>query len=251
MIKIGRVREFEIRTNSHHVNPLERCRSSPSQSIVATMPPDRSAGRNVFFSDLKRPSEQLGGLILNPGSVTHADFYSMMDIVLVISSPFFLQNEDGDTILRDSQPLLPGHYLIVADGTIEVNNEAVYTRAHSITTGSRVQSFTREVRDRDRRCVVSKIENRQAASGRWRGFEAAHIFPLAYEARWTANNYGRWITIDPPQGGGKINSVQNGVLLASHLHHMFDCYDFSINPDVSFSFYYYYKSILIPLSGRS
>ncbi len=71
-----------------------------------------------------------------------------------------------------------------------------------------------------------------ATWGIWGGFEAAHIFPLAYEAQWKLMNYGRWITIDPPQGG-KINSVQNGLILRNDLHFMFNNYYFSINPDVS------------------
>ena len=115
----------------------------------------------------------------------------------------------------------------------KVNDEVVYTRAHSIATGTRVQSFKEQVQARDGRCVISKVENRRAAYDVWLGFEAAHIFPLAYEQQWLENNYGRWITIDPPQWG-KINSVQNGLLLKTNLHILFDHYVFSINPDVRF-----------------
>jgi hypothetical protein len=56
-----------------------------------------------------------------------------------------------------------------------------------------------------------------------RGFEAAHIFPLAYEGH----------RIQPENTrGGTINSVQNGLLLRSDIHQLFDSYDLSINPDV-------------------
>jgi hypothetical protein len=65
----------------------------------------------------------------------------------------------------------------------------------------------------------------------WTGFEAAHIFPLAYEGHWTEHGYDRWITI-PPKKGGTINSVQNGLLLESAIHQLFDSYSLSINPDV-------------------
>lgn len=65
----------------------------------------------------------------------------------------------------------------------------------------------------------------------WHGFEASHIFPIAYEAYWTAHNFSRWITIIPERGGS-INSVQNGLLLRSDIHQLFDSYDFAINPDV-------------------
>ena len=75
----------------------------------------RTLARNVFFYDLRDLSILLGGLVLNPG-VTNANFYSMIDIVLVISSTYFLQNDNSETLQRDSQPLLPGNYFIVADG---------------------------------------------------------------------------------------------------------------------------------------
>ena len=105
----------------------------------------------------------------------------------------------------------------------------VYTRASSITSGARAETFQQEVRARDRRCVVSKVENYPGAM-EWHGFQAAHIFPIAYESQWVANDYGRWITL-PPLSGGNINSVQNGILLRSHLHTMWENYVFSINPD--------------------
>ena len=63
------------------------------------------------------------------------------------------------------------------------------------------------------------------------GFEAAHIFPLAYEGHWQDHKYGRWIT-QVPEVGGKINSVQNGLLLSNEVHQLFDTYCLSINPDV-------------------
>lgn len=39
-----------------------------------------------------------------------------------------------------------------------------------------------------------------------------------------------------PDTGGTINSVQNGLLLRSDIHQLFDFYDFSINPDVCVSY---------------
>src|SRR4051794_6429164 len=101
----------------------------------------------------------------------------------------------------------------------------------SVQTGTRVQSFRDAVRSRDRRCVVSKTKALGAEYNNWFGFEAAHIFPLAYEGHWDTYNYSRWIS-SPPATGGTINSVQNGLLLRSDIHQLFDNYSFSINPDV-------------------
>ncbi len=100
-------------------------------------------------------------------------------------------------------------------------------------TGPRVQAFRDAVRLRDRRCVVTGEQ--YLGDDDWLGFEAAHIFPLAFEGLWNDHNYGRWIK-SPSNGeeikGGKINSVQNGLLLDGTIHTLFDFYAFSINPDV-------------------
>jgi hypothetical protein len=95
---------------------------------------------------------------------------------------------------------------------------------------------------RDRRCVISGTEAVGADVGFWTGFGAAHVFPLAYEGHWIAHNYSRWITI-PPEKGESIHSVQNGMLLRSDVHQLFDSYALSINPDVCIP-YIFFKGIL-------
>ena len=63
----------------------------------------------MSFYDLRDPYVLLGGLVLTVG-VTNANFYSMIDIILVISSTYFLQTDNGETVPKDTQPLLPGVY---------------------------------------------------------------------------------------------------------------------------------------------
>lgn len=41
-------------------------------------------------------------------------------------------------------------------------------------------------------------------------------------------NFGRWITDEPDDGS--MNSIQNGILLQSTCHQLFDLFRFSINP---------------------
>ncbi|KAG0127161.1 hypothetical protein HOY82DRAFT_625729 [Tuber indicum] len=66
----------------------------------------------------------------------------------------------------------------------------------------------------------------------WTGFEAAHIFLLEDESHWIECGYGRWITdMDDAAGSSKINSSQNGILLQSTVHDMFNSFLISINPD--------------------
>jgi hypothetical protein len=191
----------------------------------------RALERDVFFYDRREPSAVLGGLVLNPG-MTNANVYSMIGIILVIPDAFSIQDERGEKLPQNSEPLLPGNYYVVSAGTIRISDEAVMTRAESLSTGIRVQDFRDLVRRRDGRCVITKQVNRRAIAGNWLGFHAAHIFPLAYERFWNDNNFSRWISLEPSQGG-RINSVQNGLLLRKDVHAWFDAFDISINPDVS------------------
>ena len=123
---------------------------------------------------------------------------------------------------------------------IQINNETPLLRTISLQSGTRVQAFRDAVRSRDRRCVITREVAISADRGRWDGFEAAHIFPLAFEGLWNDYNYSCWIT-NPLNGeeinGGKINSVQNGLLLRSDIHQLFDMYTLSINPDVCIYIY--------------
>ena len=88
-----------------------------------------------------------------------------------------------------------------------------------------------KIRRRDGRCVITGKIALGAYRNHWKGFEAAHIFPLAYEGHWVQHNFARWITI-PAANGETINSKQNGLLLRADIHGLFDNYDISINPDV-------------------
>jgi hypothetical protein len=97
--------------------------------------------------------------------------------------------------------------------------------------GPRVSAFRDAVRARDGRCIVTGVVALGAQYDNWRSFEAAHIFPLAYEEHWKNSDFTRWISI-LPIAGASINSVQNGILLRSNIHVLFDSYEISINPDV-------------------
>ncbi|KAL0639311.1 hypothetical protein Q9L58_001537 [Maublancomyces gigas] len=162
---------------------------------------NRSLGRNVHIYNASDPTE-LGGLVLTNG-VTNANFHSMVEIIC----------------------------------SITINNEPWLLRTTSVASGARAAPFRDAVRERDGRCVITG-EVAANARGVWTGFEAAQIFPLAYEGHWIANDYGNWITIPlasrgsiPLASGGSINSVQNGMLLRADIHAHFDNYDVSINLD--------------------
>ena len=210
---------------------------------------NRSKGRDVHIYNANDPSTELGGLILTNG-VTNANFYLMVEILFIFESTYFLRDEGGVRVQRDGHQFQPGNYYIVATsrfciilpfhsqlaaklyaGTFLVNNEPWLLRTISLSNGTRLDSFRNAVRERDGRCIISGEVVVRARLDNWSGFEASHIFPLAYEGYWIDHNYSRWITI-PPATGSSINSVQNGLLLRGDIHSDFDNYFVSINPDV-------------------
>lgn len=190
-------------------------------------PRNRSRGRNVHIFDASDRENSIGGLILTAG-VTNANLYTMIEIFIIFNSEYILRNESDTTIERDNSPLLPGSYYIDSPHPIYINDEAPLLRTISLQSGTRSLAFTDAVRSRDRRCVITGEE--YVDNDDWIGFEAAHIFPLAYQQQWNDYYYGSWIS-SIPVGGDTINSVQNGLLLRSDIHQRFDMYMFSINPD--------------------
>ena len=76
------------------------------------MAADRSIGRNVHLYDAKDRVTLLGGLILTNG-VTKANFYSMVEIVLLFQSSFFIEHETSATLERNQESLPRGNYYVV------------------------------------------------------------------------------------------------------------------------------------------
>ncbi|PYH94546.1 hypothetical protein BO71DRAFT_475811 [Aspergillus ellipticus CBS 707.79] len=69
---------------------------------------------------------------------------------------------------------------------------------------------------------------------RWLALNAVHIYPVARLNDWNQLGYSRWITgttapaLIAPNG---IFLPQNGLLLDSTTHAMFDAYDIAVSPD--------------------
>lgn len=78
-------------------------------------PRDRLGGRNVHIYDTKDSAIAIGGLTLT-NDVTKANFYSMMEILVLFTSTFELRDEDDSKIQRNDDPLQPGKYYIEATG---------------------------------------------------------------------------------------------------------------------------------------
>ncbi|KAG0132646.1 hypothetical protein HOY82DRAFT_643445 [Tuber indicum] len=193
---------------------------------------NRSLLRNVYFHDATNPDVTLGGFFQN-GSITEADFLDILGILLVLEgSPLRVQERVSDHIVsRTDIPLKKGVYDIYCDASIRVSNEPWMPRLISHNASGRDDRFCHEVRNRDRRCVISGLINPEGhiQANVWGDFQAAHIFPPEHESLWTERDYGREITdIDDTLG---IDSCQNGFLLDTALHTKFDQYLISVNPD--------------------
>jgi len=125
-----------------------------------------------------------------------------------------------------------GHFSLKI-GSISVTDEVPLIVTTSLPSGAGVASFSEAVRERDQPCIITGRPAVFARFGCWIGFEAAHIFPLAYGKYWNDCNHSRFITIPPShESHGSINSLQNGTLLASRILESFPTSDVTINPDV-------------------
>lgn len=83
--------------------------------------------------------------------------------------------------------------------------------------------------------MISGIANPLADIGNYVPFQAAHIFPQAREPEWRQRDFDNLVTDTASEqyiGSTKIHSAQNGLLLRSDIHALFDDYAVAVNPDV-------------------
>ncbi|PLN74548.1 hypothetical protein BDW42DRAFT_182003 [Aspergillus taichungensis] len=194
----------------------------------------RSLWRNILFYDASN-DEQLGGLY-QAGSLTEENLHWMLgSVLLIVDQPWTLRHKaSGRTVLPSNNKAALGEYEIRSNGTIRVTNEQWAPRLISYSNSGQETAFTRDIRARDGRCVISGVVNNTASYKDWTGYQAAHVFPLQYETMWARNGYGCWIREVPDDNTrASLNSVQNGLLMLSHIHKRFDQYTISINPDAS------------------
>ena len=116
-----------------------------------------------------------------------------------------------------------------------MSDEAWLARCTSHSLSRREDPFRKGVRARDKKCVITGVDNYEYLLDDWTGVHATHVFPLGHESLWTQRDYGRWITNMDGAESSRIDSVQNGLLMNESFHTRLDQYQFSINPDVSIS----------------
>ncbi|PGH16397.1 hypothetical protein AJ79_01728 [Helicocarpus griseus UAMH5409] len=112
---------------------------------------------------------------------------------------------------------------------VNLTDEKALVRAVSkLPSATAHVAFENSVRQRDQGCVVVKEEQGDSLvkAGIWTGFDAAHVFPVAYSALWPTLGFNS-IGISG-SNEDNVNSVQNGILLRADIHQLFDTYFFSI-----------------------
>ncbi|KAG0639916.1 hypothetical protein HOY80DRAFT_1015685 [Tuber brumale] len=186
------------------------------------MPLNRAVPRNVSFYDATHTNVALGGFLQN-GSITEANFLDILGIILVVDGyPLRVQGRiSGHTVCRTDVSLQPGVYDIYCDASIKVNDEPWIQRLVSHKISTQPESFHHEIRNRDRKCVISGISVPEIhiQAQNWIPFVATHIFPSEHES------------IDDASRSSGVNSPQNGFLLETTIEQLFNQYLITINPD--------------------
>ena len=218
---------------------------------AAEMTSHRSAGRNILIEFSSAPGEIQGGLCA-PDNLEKAQFLDMLNVVFSAPGGFDARLHGSSVALTPTNEYLEhGHYTLtpcLPGEMMRSSSERFFPRTRSASSTMRTTAFRDRIRSRDCRCVVTSQPCLGAKNGRWSGFETAHIFPLALENIFISQGYPQLIT-----GHDGINSPQNGLLLRSDLHNLWDDYSISVNPHDGYKVYafledgwFYHGNILHP-----
>jgi len=164
----------------------------------------RIYSRNIHIYSAQDTETPFGGLVLTNG-MTNTNLYSMAEIVFIFDKDYTLYDENENTLTGNDIPLTARKYFILTEGSITVNNEPWLARSIAISIRANTMAFRDSVRERDFGCVITGTPALSGSYRFWQGFDATHMFSVAYQEHWTNHNHDRWITIPGP--GGSINSV--------------------------------------------
>ncbi|KAF8419738.1 hypothetical protein EV426DRAFT_576832 [Tirmania nivea] len=203
----------------------------------------RSKGRNVhiYLEDEPIP---IGGLRLDVDAlhITHANFYHFAEILVVPVQPlqtvnrllYVVSRDTSVPILCDGALLQPGSYLVRATCpsiVLRVNDEPYINRIIPPSVTLRDDNFRDRLRARDAGCAISGKRNRFAHLGIWAGFVAARVWPLPDSVSPGARRLISDVEPSDRAHGGRMNSPQNGMILDSSVHALFDKNLIGVDPD--------------------
>lgn len=191
--------------------------------------------RNLWIEFASHPGVVQGGLHA-ARNLTRRQLFNILNVAFRPSGGFDISRRGSTTPLPVTDDLIePGDYILsstIPGQDVTPSDEQYYRRTLSVFDTDRDESFRHDVRQRDGRCVITGKVNRSAGVGVWRGFEAAHVFPLALSMIFSSCGFSDIIT-----DSRGINSPNNGLLLRTDIHQMWDGYDFAINPDDDYRIY--------------
>lgn len=196
--------------------------------------------RNVTFSFSQERGKIQGGLHVGPGT-TNADLVQMIDIAFKPAGEISIRHRDSlFPVSPNDRPVKLGHYILspVKDGDLlSVNDEPFLVRpppiAPFVTANSAVEHFQSLVKDRDQKCVISGETSELADaddSDEEPDLHTAHIFPVAWNNLLSTHVPDYAITYKHPDDSSGVNSPQNGLLMKSEIHPLWNAYFISVNP---------------------
>ncbi|KAL4970565.1 uncharacterized protein BDV14DRAFT_45354 [Aspergillus stella-maris] len=205
---------------------------------------------HIFSSD----GQYLGGIWLNtPPHIDNAELHLMCEVFIQFpaGTGFWRlhklkgPNKDqvGRLVARNGVNVTEGHYVVLgAEGqpiAVTLNTEKVVRRAVTSQTSSRDQRenqrhfkdtlFTRDAC----RCVITGEDGPSYVNPR-RGLLAAHIYPVARLEQWQKDGCQNWISGNSNTSliaPAKMFSAQNGLILCTRAHLVFDFFEIAVNPD--------------------
>ncbi|KGO70434.1 hypothetical protein PITC_015400 [Penicillium italicum] len=96
------------------------------------------------------------------------------------------------------------------------------------------RTFRDSLRNRDTYCAITgppRVINHESP---FQGLEATHVFPVSLISEWKQDNYEQYITDPSPSndvGESRLYSAQNGLLLSTDIHILFDAFTIGVDPD--------------------
>ena len=191
----------------------------------------RSKSRNVWIEFASEPGVIKGGLCA-ASNLTRAQFLDMLSVLFSANGGFQTRHYEPDaSITSTNQHLQHGRYILtprVPGEEIRVSDKTFFPRTLSLSNTTRDVEFRDQIRQRDGRCVITDDINYEAIEDRWVGFQTAHIIPLSLNHIFTGQGFSHLITHNNPPG---INSPQNGILLHTGVHPLWDDYSIAVNPN--------------------
>ncbi|KDQ18486.1 hypothetical protein BOTBODRAFT_28856 [Botryobasidium botryosum FD-172 SS1] len=140
------------------------------------------------------------------------------------------RRDSGERLMNNDVPVEQGYYDVMsADGPLQIQNTSTpfFERALTPMATPRASSFITPLRSRDGKCVIT---GRSPHAEDWASIKACHIVPLMqpdlFEEKFAPLLANDTLPEDQP-----LNSVQNGLILASEFREHWNRYNFSIDPD--------------------